>query len=96
MLEELKTLLGLTSDDEPILKILIDLCKTYIVDYCNLKMYDKEFDYLVKQMVCEKWTQLGSEGLASRSFSGVSESFLSNFSESILMSLKKHRRIGVI
>lgn len=96
MLENLKLLLGLGQSDEALLNVLIKMCKNFAINYCNLDSYETELDYIVQQMVCEKYSQLGAEGLESRSFSGVSESFFSNFSDGVLTALRRHRRIGVI
>ena len=96
MLENLKLLLGLGQNDEPLLNVLIKMCKNFAMNYCNLDSYETELDYIVQQMVCEKYSQLGSQGLSSRSFSGVSEDYFSNYSDSVMTALRRHRHIGVI
>lgn len=96
MLEDLKLYLNVGEPDVRLLELLIRQCKDWAINYCNLESYDKELDFIVFQMVCERYSRVGAEGIDSRSFSGVSEQYYSNFSDAVIKSLNRYRRIGVI
>ena len=90
MMDDIKKLTNCT--DEALLTILIDECKDTAFNYCNMSEYDSKLDYIVKSMVCEKYNRLYSEGLNSKNYSGISESYLDDFSPAIYTALKKHRK----
>lgn len=91
MLDVLKKLTNCS--DESLLTILLEQCETQATDYCNLDEYDSKLDYIVQQMVCERFTKLYSEGVSSRSYSGMSESYTDDFSPSIYKQLRRFRKL---
>ena len=97
MLEKLKLLLNQVDDsNDELLALLIALCKEDAYTYCNLKEYDSELDYIVIQMVIERFNRIGSEGVASQSTSGVSTSYDSFYSEKVERLLNKNRKLRMI
>lgn len=90
MLDILKKLTNCA--DESLLTILLDQCKEAAANYCNIE-YDEKLDYIVQQMVCERYNKLYSDGISSKSFSGMSESYTDDFSPSIYKQLRKHRKL---
>lgn len=94
MLDNLKKLTNCS--DESLLNILLEQCKFHARDYCNLDEYDERLDYIVQQMVCERFTKLYSEGVSSRSYSGMSESYTDDFSPSIYNQLGRYRKLRTI
>ena len=73
MLDKLKLLLGISDaeDIDDLLVIMMNLCKEEAYTYCNLPEYDSKLDYIVIQMVIERFNRIGSEGAVSQSSSGV-------------------------
>lgn len=90
MMDALKKLTN--SSDESLLTILLNQCKAQAVDYCRFSEYDTRLDYIVQQMVCERFSKLYSEGISSRSSSGMSESYTDDFSPNIYNQLRKYRK----
>lgn len=89
----LEIIMKLTNcSDGSLLTILIDQCKAQAIDYCKLKEYDPKLDYIVEQMVCERFNKLYAEGISSRTASGISEGYNDDFSPSIYTQLRKHRK----
>lgn len=98
MLEKIKLLLNKATDDsaDELLELLISLCKDEAFNYCNLVEYDKTLDYIVIQMVVERFNRIGSEGATSQSTSGISTSYDSFYSEKVRKMLNKHRKVKMI
>lgn len=94
MLEKLKILTN--SSDETLLNILIDQCKEYAKDYCNLTEYDSCLDNVVCQMCVERFNKIYSEGVTTKSYSGIQESYTNDFAPSVYTQLKRHRKIRTV
>ena len=96
MLNIIKLLLGISgTEQDELLNALIDLCEQEALDYTHRTMAT-ELSYVVISMVVERYNKLGSEGITSRSFSGVSESITDNYSEAVIHQLNLKRKIRVI
>ena len=97
MLEKIKLLLNANDDslDELIL-ILISLCKEEAYVYCNLPEYDSKLDFIVIQMVIERYNRIGSEGATSQSSSGVSMNYDSFYSDKVVRLLNKFRKVKML
>jgi uncharacterized protein with ACT and thioredoxin-like domain len=94
MLEKIKTLISLTTEDkDEILQTLISICKDEATDFCNLDEYNSKLDSAVIYMVIERYNRIGSEGVAATSVSGISESFESGYSNFVMNKLKKNRKL---
>jgi hypothetical protein len=67
MLEKIKLLLNKANDDsvDELLATLIALCKEEAYVYCNLAEYNEKLDFIVIQMVLERYNRIGSEGTIS-------------------------------
>ena len=94
MTEDIKILCN--SDNEPLINLLINDCKQFAVEYCNLKEYTEALNPVVKMMVCERFNKLGSDGINSKNYSGISESYSNDFSTAIYKGLNKHRVIKML
>lgn len=93
MLEKIKTLLGLAgSDKDALLLVLIENTTREVLEYCHLDCISN-VEYIICEMVVFKYNLLGTEGLNSESYSGVTFSYLTDYPESIVRQLKKHRRL---
>lgn len=97
MLEKIKLLLSASDDslDELILT-LISLCKEEAYVYCNLPEYDSKLDFIVIQMVIERYNRIGSEGATSQSSSGVSMNYDSFYSDKVVRLLNKYRKVKML
>ena len=97
MLEKIKLLLNANDDslDELILT-LISLCKEEAYIYCNLPEYDSKLDFIVIQMVIERYNRIGSEGATSQSSSGVSMNYDSFYSDKVVRLLNKFRKVKML
>ena len=97
MLEKIKLLLNANDDslDELILT-LISLCKEEAYVYCNLPEYDSKLDFIVIQMVIERYNRIGSEGATSQSSSGVSMNYDSFYSDKVVRLLNKFRKVKML
>lgn len=96
MLEKIKLLLGISEEDtskDDILELLISNAKAYTVSFCGYSEYNSQFDVIVMKMVVEDYNRLGSEGMSSQSFNGISESYNDDYSTGILNYLKKFKKV---
>lgn len=94
ILDKLKLLIPNASDE--VLSLLIDLAKDFTINYCNLSEYNTALDNVVLKMVSEDFNKLGYEGISSKSFSGISESYTTDYSGEIYKLLNKHRRLKTL
>lgn len=97
MLDKIKLLLGLTTDDkDEFLLVLISICKDQATTYCNLEEYSTKLDSSVIEMVIERYNKIGTEGVKKTTSSGISEELYSEYSETILKHLRKYRKVKCV
>lgn len=97
MLDTLIMLLGLQrgSEKEVIIEYLIESAKQFIENYCHCA-YDDTFNSTIVSMVMEDYNKLESAGIETESFSGISQSYINGYSDSVMNALKARRRIKVL
>lgn len=96
MLEKLKTLLKKTdSDSDGLLRILLDFTTEEVVNYTHSYDLDK-LENVIISIAIWKYNRLGSEGLNSENYSGVSFSYLNEYPDNILKQLQSYRRIKTL
>ena len=96
MLDKIKTLLG-NSYDQDLVELLISQAQDFLLLFCNLSDYDSKYDALIIRMVIEDFNRMGSEGITSKSFNGVSESYSTDPYSSLVMSqLRSYKRIKTL
>ena len=94
MLDKVKILLGISDTSmDTLLSLLIDIAKADAVDFCHLVEYAEELDTPVIKMVIQLYNKRGNEGIQSLSFTGVSESYMGDYSDDIIRQLQRHRRL---
>ena len=97
MIEEIKILLGAAADNYT--EAQIGLCaKKALAEvdaYCN-RAADYELQEIAVKIAIIKLNRLNTEGLASQSFSGVSESYIDGYPAEVLAVLNRKRKIKVI
>lgn len=94
--DTIKTLLHNTTDKNELIETLIDSAKTFVKTYTGCKYIDDKFDNVIIKMVLEDFNRLGSEGISSQSIAGASESYNSDYSDSIYKQLKRFRKVKFI
>lgn len=97
MTEEIKLLLGDSaanySDAQISLAYRIALAE--VENYCK-RDADETLKLMAEQIAVIKLNRMGSEGLASQGYSGVSESYIDGYPQEIQAILKGKRRIKVL
>ena len=63
--------------------------------YCNREA-DAALELIAEKIAIIKLNRLNSEGLASQSFSGVSESYIDGYPAEIIAALNRKRRIKIL
>lgn len=97
MIEEIKLLLGDAADNYS--EAQIGLCLKHAIaeveNYCNRGM-DYDLELIAEKIAIIKLNRLNTEGLASQSYSGVSESYLDGYPADIITALNRKRKIKVV
>ena len=97
MIEDIKIILGEAASNfsDPQIALIIKQSIAEVEAYCGRKM-DLELEMIAQRIAVIKLNRLNTEGLASQSYSGVSESYLDGYPADILAVLNRKRRIKVI
>jgi hypothetical protein len=97
MIDEIKILLGDAADNFS--DALIGLCAKQalaeVEAYCN-RTADYELEMIAERIAILKLNRINTEGLASQSFSGVSENYIDGYPADILAVLNRKRKIRVV
>ena len=97
MIEEIKILLGDAAGNYT--DALIGLCAKQalaeVEAYCN-RNADYELEMAAERIAIIKLNRINTEGLASQSYSGVSESYIDGYPQDILSILNRTRKIKVV
>ena len=94
MIEKIKLLLGDSASNytDAQIELQYDLASAEVETYCNRKL-DAQLELIAARIAVIKLNRLNTEGLASQSFSGVSESYVDGYPADILAILKQKRKI---
>lgn len=93
MLEKLKLMLQISTDDkDDLLTLLLDQATETAMSYTHREDIVSLSPIILKMAVFD-YNRLGTEGLQSEGYSGVSFSYLEDYPETILRSLRSKRRI---
>ena len=97
MIEELKIMLGDSASNfsDAQIGLAIKHALAEVESYCKRKV-DYELEIVAQRIAVIKLLQMGNEGLASQSFSGVSESYINGYPEDIKAILDRKRKLKVI
>lgn len=97
MLEEIKIMLGEAADNytDAQINLCIKHAQADVKSYCNREL-DEELEICVQKIAIIMLNRLNSEGLASQSYSGVSESYINGYPADILAVLNRKRKIKVV
>ena len=78
LLNRVKTLLGITDNDELIYEI-VEITKSKILNYINKEELPKELEFVLIELSVSRFNKIGSEGFASESTDGKSISYEDDF-----------------
>lgn len=97
MIEEIKILLGDAANN--FTDALIGLCAKQalaeVEAYCN-RSADYELEMMAQRIAIIKLNRIGTDGLISQSFSGISENYIDGYPADILAVLNRKRKLKVI
>lgn len=96
MLERVKLLLGIadnTKDD--LLTLLIEQAVEEAIVYTHNECVD-ELNTSIIQMVVYKYNRIGTEGVDSEGYSGVSFQYTSDYPENIMRGLRAKRKVVLV
>ena len=97
MIEEIKLLLGDAASNytDAQIGLALRLALAEVEAYCKREA-DAVLELCAEKMAIVKLNRMNTEGLASQSFSGVSEQYLDGYPEDIQMILRGKRKIKVV
>lgn len=96
MLDNLKLILGVGADKNAILALILDVVTQEFLDYTNREDLPNGANAVVLQMAVIRYNRIGSEGLASQGYSGVSESYIDGYPDNIRKQLNRYRKLKAI
>lgn len=97
MIEEIKILLGEAASNytEAQITLAYKLAAAEVEAYCGREL-DFVLELMAEKIAVIKLNRINTEGLASQSFSGVSESYLDGYPSEILAVLNSKRKLKVV
>ena len=97
MIEEIKILLGEAASNytDAQISLAYKLALNEVEEYCKREA-DTALELVAEQIAVIKLNRLYSEGLASQSMSGVSESYIDGYPAEIQAVLNRKRKIKVV
>ena len=97
MLDNIKIRLGDAAANykDELINLYIEDAKNEVQSYCNREL-DNELNSCVEKIVVIKLNRINTEGLASQSYSGSSESYIDGYPADILAVLNRKRKIKVV
>lgn len=97
MLEEIKLLLGEAADNytDAQINLHYKMALAQVEEYCKREA-DPTLELVAERIAVINLARMGTDGLASQSFSGVSESYLDGYPADIVATLNRKRKIKVV
>ena len=97
MLEEIKLLLGDAASNytDAQISLALKMSLAEVEDYCNREA-DATLELIAEKIAVIKLNRINTEGLASQSYSGVSESYIDGYPAEITAVLNRKRKIKVV
>lgn len=81
-----------TSKDD-LLNLMVEDVQEFILNYCNIKELPGKAESLIRRIAVIRYNTLGSEGLSSESYSGISQSFIDGLPKDIKQELGAIRKV---
>jgi hypothetical protein len=97
MVEDIKIMLGdaVSNYTDAQINLAFKQATAEVKSYCNRDI-DEELETIVERIAVIKLNRINTEGLASQSYSGVSESYIDGYPADIMAVLNRKRKIKVI
>ena len=97
MLEEIKLLLGEAAANysDAQISLAYKMALNEVEEYCK-RDADTALELVAEQIAVIKLNRMGTEGLASQAYSGVSESFIDGYPDEIKAVLNRKRKVKFI
>lgn len=97
MLEEIKLMLGDAAANytDALISLCYKMALAEVEEYCA-RDADFSMELIAERIAVIKLNRMNTDGLASQSFSGVSESYIDGYPEDIKALLNRKRRLKVI
>lgn len=97
MVEEIKILLGDSADNytDAQISLALKMAVSEIELYCNREL-DTSLELIAEKIAIIKLNRINTEGLASQSYSGVSENYIDGYPAEITTVLNRKRKIKVV
>lgn len=97
MIEEIKLLLGDAAVDysEAQINLALKMAISEVEEYCNREL-DAALELVAEKIAVIKLNRINTEGLASQSYSGVSESYIDGYPQDITAILNRKRKIKTL
>ena len=97
MIEDIKLMLGEAAPNfsDAQINLAYKQAQIEVEGYCNREL-DIELALVAEQIAVIKLNRTGSQGLASQSYSGVSESYINGYPAEIQQVLDRKRRVKFI
>ena len=97
MIEEIKILLGDAAANftDAQINLALKMAIAEVEDYCNRDL-DASLELIAEKIAIIKLNRINTEGLASQSYSGVSESYIDGYPAEIQAVLNRKRKIKVV
>ena len=97
MIEEIKLLLGEAANNftDAQIGLALKIAIAEVEDYCN-RDADATLELLAEKIAVIKLNRINTEGLASQSYSGVSENYIDGYPQEILTVLNRKRKIKIV
>ena len=97
MLERIKLLLNITDESkDALLGELIDKATEFATNFTNNTAAIESLNGCIIDMVIYDYNRMGTEGLTSENYSGVSFGYASGYSDDIMKQLRRYRKVRVI
>lgn len=97
MLDKIKVLLGITdSSKDELLNIIIENDIAYILNRTHRDCFNDNLENILIQCVLWDYNKIGSEGLGSESYSGLSYNYQSQYPENIMSQIRANRKVRVL
>lgn len=97
MIEEIKLQLGESASNysDALIALVYKQTLAEVEDYCKREI-DTVLEYTAQRITVIKLNRMGTEGLNSQGFSGVSESFIDGYPSDIQNTLMRKRKIKIV
>lgn len=98
IIEELKIMLGDAASNysDELIGLMAKHSIAEVQAYCNRDTLDIELEIVAQRIALIKLNRIHTEGLASQSMSGVSETYVDGYPEDIKAILNRKRKIKVL